>query len=295
MQQLTSGALLDAVRGVHWHARRVARGTFQGVHRSKRVGSSPEFSAYRPYQQGDDPAKIDWKLFGRTERVAIRLSQDESSLRTTVLVDASASMAYPVATLAKWELAAAVTLGLCAVAQAGTDPVGLAVADGDGVRALPPRTRRGTVSNILRMLLDTKPAGSTPLAPVLAALRSSQRIAIVSDFLGDAGALLEQTRELVVSGREVYAVHIVARDELEPRMLGPVVTDPEDAALRRPLDGSLVGEYQATFARWREGLAADWRAAGAVYHLATTDDPPDRVVRSIVAPTAAAAAAAVPA
>lgn len=284
MQQLTSGVLLDAVRGVHWPARRVSLGGFQGAHRSRRIGSSPEFTAYRPYQQGDDPSKIDWKLFGRTERVAIRLAEDESNLPTTVLVDASASMAFPVGTLAKWEMAAAVALGLCAVAQADTDPVGLAVVDANGARALPPRTRQGTVSNIIRMLLETTPAGSTPLAPALAALRSSRRIAIVSDFLGDADALLEQVRELVVGRREIYAVHIVAREELDPSLATPVIVDPENNALRRPLDANLLGDYQAAFARWRESLAGEWRAAGATYHSATSDEPPERVIRRVVSP-----------
>jgi uncharacterized protein (DUF58 family) len=112
VRRLTGGALLDAVRGVHWPGRRVTRGALHGAHRSKRVGSSPEFREYRAYQQGDDPAKIDWKLFGRTERVAIRLAHDDASLRTSVLVDASASMAFPPATLDKWERAASVAPGV---------------------------------------------------------------------------------------------------------------------------------------------------------------------------------------
>lgn len=289
MQQSTSGALLDAVRGVHWHARKVVYGAFQGGHRSKRVGASPEFSSYRPYQQGDDPAKIDWKLFGRTERVSVRLSHDESSLRTTILVDASASMAYPVATLAKWELAAAVTLGLSAVAYGDHDPIGLAVVDGSGPHVLPPRTRRDTVASILRVLSAATPGGSAPLAPLLPALRSNRRIVIVSDFLGDADDLLAEARELVVAGREIYAVHVVAREELDPQTEGSVVTDPELPSLRRPLEDDDMVEYKKSFALWRESLAAGWRAAGVSYTLATTDELPDRVVRRVAAPVAAVA------
>ncbi len=249
-----------------------------------RVGSSPEFLAYRPYQQGDEPAKIDWKLFGRSDRVAIRLTHDDSSLRTTVLVDATASMAYPPDTLAKWELAASVALGLCAVAHGDGDPVGIAVAGGDGARMLPPRTRAGTVANILRVLLETAPSGAVALAPVLGRLRSSRRIAVVSDFLGDPEALLVQARELLASGREVVAVHIVAAEELDPAIEGRVVVDPEDATIRRPFDPAAAAAYRETFGRWREELAAAWRAAGAVYHLATTADSPERVVRDVVTP-----------
>lgn len=289
MRQLTSGALLDSVRGVHWPARRVVGGAFQGAHRSRRVGSSPEFMEYRPYQQGDDPSKIDWKLFGRTERVAIRLAHDDSSLRTMVLLDATASMAFPTATSAKWELAASVALGLAAIAQGDGDPAGIAIVGGGENRTLPPRTRRGTVANVLRLLLDTVPGGSEPLAPVLAAQKGSRRVAVVSDFLGDADALVDVARRLIAGGREVYAVHVVAEEELDPDGVGEVVRDPEDPGLKRPLDAVSLAEYAAAFAAWRERLAARCRAAGVSYALATTGEPAERVVRRVVAPAGAGA------
>lgn len=288
MELLTSGALLDSIRGVHWPARRVTRGAYQGGHRSKRVGSSPEFMQYRPYQQGDDPSKIDWKLFGRTERVAVRLTHDDSILRTTVIVDASASMAFPTPKFEKWELAAAIGLGLCAVSYADTDPVGLAIVTGEAPLLLPPRTRRGYVYNMMNMLLGVTPAGAGTIAPVLASLRSSQRIAIVSDFLGDAEAVLELSKQYIAAGREVFAVHIVAQEELDPRARG-VVVDPEDAAMRRPLNAREIVEYQETFAAWRQSLADRWRAAGAAYQLVTTGEEPDRAIRRVVTPSASSA------
>jgi len=244
---------------------------------------------YREYRQGDEPSKIDWKLAARTGRVAVRQTHDDSNFRTSILLDASASMAYPPTTLDKWNMAAAVAFGLCAVAQGDRDPVGIAVATGDDLQILPPRARMSTAANVLGLLSNTTPAGSRALAPVLTMLRTSNRIAIVSDFLGDAEALLEVAKEMVASGREVFAVHIVARDELEPRDVGSLVIDPEEDTIRRPLDDAGVVEYKAAFARWREELAASWRAAGAVYHLAVTDDAAERVIRTVVTPTATAA------
>lgn len=244
---------------------------------------------YREYRQGDEPSKIDWKLVARTGRVAVRQTHDDSNFRTSVLLDASASMAYPSASLAKWTMAASVAFGLCAVAQGDRDPVGIAVASGAELQVLPPRARMSTTANVLRLLAATTPSGSRPLAPVLAMLRTSQRIAIVSDFLGDAEALLETAREMVASGREVFAVHVVAREELEPRDVGNLVVDPEEETIRRPLDESGVAEYQRAFAQWRAELAASWRAAGAVYHLAVADEAADRVIRQVVTPAATAA------
>lgn len=283
MQDVTSGALLDAVRGVHWPARRVTRGALHGAHRSRRVGSSPEFSEYRPYQQGDDPSRIDWRLFGRTERVAIRLAHDDSSIRTGILLDASSSMAWPEETRAKWVTAASVALGLCAVAFGDGDPAGLAIGGGETPVLLPPRTRRDTVARIRGVLAAATPGGTAPLAPLLGALRTCRRIAIISDFLGDADALLESARTLVADGREIYAVHVLAPEEIEPGALG-IVVDPERPAMRRTLDADQLERYRAELTRWRESLAAAWLGSGAAWHAAIAGEPADHIVRRVTRP-----------
>jgi len=289
VDHLTDGVLLDSVRGLHWPARRVTRGVIHGGHRSRRVGSSPEFMQYREYRPGDEPKKIDWKLFGRTNRVMVRQTHDDSNLRTTILVDASASMAYPKPDLDKWKMAISIAIGLTAVAIGDRDPTGLAVVGADDVHVLPPRSREGTTTDVLRMLSGVTPAGARPLAPVLSMLRASHRIAIISDFLGDADALLQRAREMVASGREVFAVHVIAREELEPRDLGTLVVDPEEESIRRPFDEASLAEYRSAFAGWREELAASWNASGAFYQVAVTDEPADKVIRRIVTPTATTA------
>src|SRR5918995_1856987 len=105
-------AILDSVRGIRWPARSAVRGGIPGAHTSRMRGSSAEFTEYRPYRQGDDLRRIDWKLFARTDRAYIRLSNDRAILPTTVVLDASASMAFPVESLAKWNLAAQLAIGL---------------------------------------------------------------------------------------------------------------------------------------------------------------------------------------
>jgi uncharacterized protein (DUF58 family) len=280
VRELTSGALLDALRGAHWPARRMSRGAFQGGHRSRRVGASPEFMEYRPYQQGDDPSRIDWKLFGRTERVVVRLSHDDSSLRTMVLLDASGSMAFPAGTQAKWKTAAAIALGLAAVTHGDNDPVGIGIASASP-RVIPPRSRRGVVGEVLRALLDTTPAGSAPLAPLFMATRTSRRVALISDFLGDGEPVLALARERVAGGTEVFAVHVVDPMERDPGEAARVVTDPENPAIRRPLGAAELEAYRSRFAEWRDALARDWRVAGAFYHEVSTADAPDRIVRRV--------------
>ena len=84
-------------------------------------------SEYRVYRQGDDPKRIDWRLLARSDRAYIRLAEDRSIVSTLIVVDATASMAFPPDTLGKWKAACEIAIGLAAVAHASRDPVGLVI------------------------------------------------------------------------------------------------------------------------------------------------------------------------
>jgi uncharacterized protein (DUF58 family) len=281
---VTDGALLDAVRALRWPARKRAPAGLAGEHLSRVLGGAAEFTEYRAYRQGDDTGRIDWKLLARSDRVFIRLSQERTVLPTTLVVDASASLGYPVDTLEKWHYARLMTIGLAAAAHRGGDPVGLVVATDAGPRQLPLRTRRGVVHDVARVLRDITPSGSPPLVPLVAALRSRGRVVIVSDFLVDAEALLPAAARLCASGREVYAVHVVHSSELDLPRRTALVIDPEHGDLRRPLTEETRGQYAAAFGEWRAALARAWRGAGASYTEVVTSEPLAHAVRRVVAP-----------
>src|ERR671939_757841 len=126
------GPLLDALRGVRWPARGSVVGGVAGAHHSRMRGVAAEFTEYRPYRQGDEPRRIDWKLYARSARAYVRLATERATLPTMIVVDATASMAFPAESLGKWALAAELAVGLAAVAHAAGDPVGLAVAHARG-------------------------------------------------------------------------------------------------------------------------------------------------------------------
>lgn len=257
-----------------------------GNHLSRVLGVSAEFTEYRAYRQGDEVRRIDWKLVARSNRAYIRLSNDRTVLSTMLVVDASASLAYPSASLEKWQFARHVAIGLAAAAHRGGDPVGLIAAADGGPRRLPPRTRRGVVHEIAHVLDAVTPAGSPELAPILPTLRSSARVAIVSDFLGDAEALLKAAAQLTAAGREVHAVHILHAHEVDPPRKVTLLIDPENAELKRPLTEATRRRYLATFGDWRTELARQWRLAGAYYTAVSTAEPVARAVRRVASPRA---------
>ena len=278
------GALLDAVRGVRWPAARRVMGATLGAHPSQLRGNSSEFSEFRPYRQGDDPRRVDWRLLARSDRAYVRLTTDRATFRTSMIVDASASMAFPRPGLDKWRLAREVAVGLAAVAHAEADPVGLAIA-GVAPVVFAPRARRSVLLEMMRALDATTPDGSAGLAPLVASARAS-RIVVITDLLGDADALLAAAALRVVSKDEVILIHIVATDELDPPGQSLLAVDPEDLTMRRLLDGDMRAQYRDAFTRWLDDVAISARAAGIRYVRALTSEAAPHLVRRIAGETA---------
>lgn len=257
--------VLEAIRGLTWPARRRTRTAIPGAHVAVAQRAASELVDFRPYRQGDDPGNIDWKLVGRTDRVYVRLSPERALLPTVVVVDASASMAFPAATQAKWVLARQAALALAAIARADGDPAGLLLVGQTGTAWVAPRTRRSVLEEMIRVL-DTAPAGSQALTPAVApVLRRCARLALVTDFLGDAEELLALARRFVAAGGEVHAVHVVDAVELDPGTATLLCADPEQPDLRRPFSASTRTLYLRRFGAWRESIARAWRGAGARY------------------------------
>ena len=284
--------LLDAVRGIRWPARSAVRGGIPGAHTSRLRGISAEFTEYRPYRQGDDTRRIDWKLFARSDRAYNRLSNDRAILPTMIVLDASASMAFPVATTGKWKLAAQLGVGLGAVARNSGDPVGLVVA-GEESLLLAPRMRRSVTHEIIRAVSAARPSGNTPLAPsVSIAAQSGGRLVVVTDFLGDAEELLTVASRLVAAGREVHAVHVIAQEEIDPSAGAAMVSDPEAPELRRALTTDTRASYLAAYGDWRDRIAHEFAEAGVAYTTAIVgEETTEHLIRRVTAPRGVAATA----
>jgi uncharacterized protein (DUF58 family) len=278
--------LLDAVRGIRWPANVRPRGGNPGAHASRLRGASAEFMEYRPYRQGDYPGRIDWKLFARSDRAYIRLSNDHAVLPTMFVLDASASMAFPVDSNGKWILAAGATIGLASVARNGGDPVGLILPGESEAVHIRPGTRQGVLQEMIRAVVARRPAGTSSLAPTLSAVsRSAARIVIISDFLGETEELVSAAARCAAGGSEVYAIHVVALEELNPGRAYQLVRDPEDDSIRRPMADATLEEYTRRFAEWRDTVARDLANAGVFCSIAVAgDEPIEHLVRRIAAP-----------
>ncbi len=288
MSSRNYGPLLDALRGVRWPARRAVGAALPGAHRSRQRGTSGEFTEYRLYRQGDDPRQLDWKLLARSDRAFVRLTDDRALLPTWIVVDASASLDFPVrppdveALPNKWSLAAALAVGLAAVAHASSDPVGLIATGADGPTRMSARSRRGTVGELARTLDRVAVGGNVPLTPLMTTIPVMARVVLISDLLGDNDDLIRVAAQRTVAGGIVECVHVVATEELALPPGAHLARDPDAPAFQRAMDRRAHAEYLRHFDAFRADAARRWRATGAGYVEVRTDQPVARLVRQIV-------------
>jgi uncharacterized protein (DUF58 family) len=134
--------------------------------------------------------------------------------------------------------------------------------------------------------LDVTPVGDEALLPATAAaMRRASRVAVITDFLGDADDLVTAGKRFVASGGELHAIHVVDRLELEPDPKLLLVSDPENPLVRRPISPAARAAYVKRFAAWRADLAGRWRRAGANYAMVVPGTEPMRqIVRRIATP-----------
>lgn len=213
--------VLAQISGLQFRARNVVEGTISGLHKSPFHGFSVEFAEYREYSPGDDLRRLDWRVFGRSDRYFIKQYEEESNLRCTLVLDASASMKYQAdkARLSKFEYAATTAASLATLLIDQQDPVGLALFDSQPRKTLPPAATQAQLARIVGELEEAKPDRQTELGVVLNSLADQLKkrglLIIISDLLTDLGLFYDGLARLQYRGHEVLLLHILDRDELE--------------------------------------------------------------------------------
>ncbi|MCY2983990.1 MAG: DUF58 domain-containing protein [Planctomycetota bacterium] len=213
---------LSRVSHLQLLARGVVEGVSGGLHRSHHVGSSIEFKEHRPYVPGDETRTIDWKLFGKTDRLYIRQYEDETNLRCTVVIDQSGSMKYSGSRsngISKHEFAIRLAACLSYMLVNQQDAVGLAMFDSKIRSYIPPRSRPNHLQTLLEAMAASKPGSETDLSIVLQGLLNHCKrrglVFILSDCFGDAEAIVKSLALLRSNHQEIVVFQIWDDDELD--------------------------------------------------------------------------------
>jgi len=199
-------------------ARLVVEGFITGLHKSPYHGFSVEFTEHRPYMPGDEIRHIDWKAYGKTDRYYIKEFEEETNLKTYLILDASKSMDYASdGQLKKIEYASylAAALGYLMVEQ--RDAVGLTIYDERVRTSLPPRASKLYLQQILRELETLRPGNKTGTAQslheVAERIRRRGLIVILSDLFDDPAQVMTALKHFRHRGNEVIVMQVL--DPLE--------------------------------------------------------------------------------
>jgi uncharacterized protein (DUF58 family) len=211
---------ITSLQTLQLFARTVVEGFTTGHHASPHKGFSVEFRQHRPYVQGDEIRRLDWKVFGRSDRFYIREYDEETNLRATIVLDASGSMNYRGGKgILKFDYARKLAASLAYLLMSQQDAVGLITFDSKVREVIPCRTKITHLHLLLEAMVKTTPGKDTSLAPVIESLaqRLKRRglIILISDFFDDPAALLQSIGVLRKKGHEVIALQLWDRDEID--------------------------------------------------------------------------------
>lgn len=256
---------------------KVFRGRQKGERRSRKKGQSVEFADYREYVPGDDTRFLDWNVFGRLERLYIKLFLEEEDLAFYVLIDTSESMNFgkPVT---KFEYARKLAAALAYVALRNQDKVGLSDAKERIETAFRPARGKAQLGKMLTYLKALEVGSRTNLQQSVRdfVLQNKQSgiVILISDFLDEMG-YEDALKQFFLRSYDVYCVQVLSPEEKDPKTVGHLELVDAETGERQEITASemLVKQYKRTLETYCGGLR-NWCTTHGMTYLATTTDIP---------------------
>ena len=200
-------------------ARLVVEGYIIGHHRSPYHGFSVEFAEHRSYGPGDEIKHIDWKLFGKTDRLYVKRYEEETNLRAHIILDTSKSMLYNSAEVSKLSYANSLAASLSYLMINQQDAVGIAKFSDKIDTFIPPKARPSHLNLILSQLDDKYSGNDTKIGIVLHKLadriRKRGMVILISDLLDKPDNIMKGLKHFRHQNQEVIVFHIKDRKESE--------------------------------------------------------------------------------
>ncbi|MCX7017165.1 MAG: DUF58 domain-containing protein [Candidatus Sumerlaeota bacterium] len=219
--ELMDPDFLRRLERLQLHTRRIFRGGLRGERRSHRKGVSIEFADYRDYARGDDLRHIDWNIYARLERLFLKLFLEEQDLFFYILLDVSQSMDW--GAINKLQYGKKVAAALAYIGLTNMDRVGVIGFSAAATQVFNPSSGRHNVWRMLEFLNNLAPNGQTSLRQFCHsfALKYRRRgiVVLISDLLDPAG-YDEALKYLLHGGNDVYLLHVLADEEIEPDIRG---------------------------------------------------------------------------
>lgn len=216
-QKYLDPLVLNKISRLELKARLIVEGFITGLHRSPYRGFTAEFASHREYVPGDDLRHLDWKVYGRSDRLYIKEYEEETNLACYILVDTSESMTYRSGEVSKLEYSIHIAAALTYLLIQQQDAVGLVLFDRTVNKVIPPSSNPGHLNIILKELSQVKPTQKTDIKAI--SLDMAERIEkrglviVLSDLFDNPVNILKGLQRMRSSGQEIIIFNIL--DEFE--------------------------------------------------------------------------------
>jgi uncharacterized protein (DUF58 family) len=213
--------LLAELPSLVLQARYMADGSLSGRHRSPQKGASVEFSEYRNYQIGDDLRRVDWRLYGRTDRLHVKQFEEETQLRVFLVLDISASMDFQSrpSVMRKIEFARIVVAALALIAQRQGDAFGLGIAGTelqDFLRARASASHwRALIGKLEAVTVIRQAALAKTLEDLAEVIPARSLVVVASDFYEEQSLLQGALRRLRHDHQELIGLQVLDPMEID--------------------------------------------------------------------------------
>jgi uncharacterized protein (DUF58 family) len=274
-------------------ARLIVEGFIAGLHRSPYHGFSVEFAEYRQYMQGDNIKNVDWKVYGKTDRFYIKVFEEETNLKGTILLDKSGSMGFTSTSpegertdkdgITKLEYGSLLAASLSYMMVRQKDAVGLCLFDETIKTLIPHRSVRQHLNYILRHLEDISPGEKTNISPALHEIAERVKrkglVILISDLMDNPQDVLMGLKHFRHRHHEVIVFHVVDRRELNLDYRDEVeFEDMETGKKLRVEPAFLKSHYSDVVQQWIDNLSRGCREHQIDYNLLLTDTPFDQAL-----------------
>ncbi len=286
-------AVASRLANMELKARLIVEGYIAGMHRSPYHGFSVEFAEYRQYMQGDNTRYIDWKVYGKTDRFYMKVFEQETNLRATIILDKSGSMGFtsvpqepgqtPRGGVDKLTYGGLLGASLAYLMIHQQDAVGLCLFD-EKVRALTPhRSVRKHLFYLLSTLSQIEPGETTRISPTLHYLaeRVKRRglVVLISDLMDRPEDVLMGLKHFRHRGHEVIVFHVLDPREMDLDYRDEVeFQDMETEKKIRVEPAFLKEQYAKNVKDWIRTLDRGCKSHQIDYNLLSTHTPFDQAL-----------------
>jgi uncharacterized protein (DUF58 family) len=198
-------------------ARTVVEGFINGLHRSPNLGASMDFAEHRAYMPGDDLRRIDWRLFGRSDRFFVKEFEADTNTNLLLLLDTSASMGFASQGISKLQYAKFLASSLGYFSSRQRDRVGLITFANDIIEYVPPAVKH--LSIVLQTIARATPNGpgnlDAPLRQIAEHARRRQIVVLISDLYDEPERVVRAVARMRNRGNDLIVLQVLDPAEVD--------------------------------------------------------------------------------